>query len=126
MTHDTAYYKKILESMLTEITAELRTLGIHNPDNVHDWVATPEVQESGEADPNVVADRVEDWDERRATLATLEKQYNDIVQAIGKLAHGTYGICEIGGEHISAERLDANPAARTCADHMHEESSLST
>lgn len=125
MAIDTTVYKTRLEEMLTKITSELKELGIHNPENPEDWIATPEKEESGEADENVAADRVEDWDERAATLATLERQYNDINRALKKIEDGTYGICEISGGEIDADRLDANPAARTCKAHMEEEASLS-
>lgn len=121
--NDTASHKQKLEQMLRDVTSELNELGIHNPDNPSDWIATPE-EESGEADPNVVADRAEDWDERRATLAQLERQYNDIVRALRKIDAGTYGICEISGEPIEVDRLAANPAARTNKAHMNDEAML--
>lgn len=121
--HDTSPYKDKLEHALAHVTAELKELGIHNPENPSDWIATPE-QGGGEADPNVVADRAEDWDERRATLAELERQYNDVARALKKIEDGTYGICEVSGEPIEVDRLDANPAARTCKAHLDEESTL--
>jgi len=34
-----------------------------------------------------------------------------------KIEDGTYGICEVGGEEIPEDRLDANPSARTCIEH---------
>ena len=124
MAIDTTTQKIKLEEMLTQVTSELKGLGIHNPENPEDWIATPELEEGGQADENVAADRVEDWDERAATLATLEHQYNDINRALRKIEDGTYGICEISGGEIDADRLAANPAARTCKAHMEEESSL--
>ena len=74
--------------------------------------------DTSSADLNDVADRTEEYDERRATLATLEGRYNDIRRAIKKIEDGTYGICEMGGEEIEEDRLEANPAARTCKAHM--------
>jgi DnaK suppressor protein len=125
MAIDTTIQKSKLEDMLRTVTEELKGLGIHNPENSEDWIATPEKEDGGEADENVAADRVEDWDERAATLATLERQYNDINRALKKIGDGTYGICEISGGMIDEDRLLANPAARTCKAHMEEESSLS-
>ena len=124
MSQENTVYQNSLQEMLARVREELSTLGIHNPENSADWIATPEVQE-GEADANIAADRVEDWDERRSTLATLERQYNDVTRALSKIEDGTYGICEIGGEAIEEERLRANPAARTCTQHLEEETSLS-
>jgi len=69
-----------------------------------------------------VADRTEEYDERRATLATLEGRYNNIRLALKKITDGNYGICEVSGEPIEEDRLEANPAARTCKAHMEETS----
>ena len=112
-----------LEEMKAELTAELATLGIHNPDS-GDWLATPEGVNTSEADPNVGADRNEDWAEKRATLGTLETRFNNIKRALAKIEAGTYGVCEISGEVIEADRLDANPAARTCKAHLNDEADL--
>lgn len=118
---DTAKYKAKLETELAELTAELKSLGIHNPQVPSDWQATPSGVGVNEADPNVGADRVEDWDERRATLSNLEGRYNDVVRALEKIEAGTYGVCEISGEAIEEDRLEVNPAARTCKAHMESE-----
>lgn len=115
---DTVKYKAKLESELAELTAELKTLGVHNPSVKEDWIATPSGVGVNEADPNVGADRVEDWDERRATLSNLEGRYNDVVKALKKIEAGTYGVCEISGEAIEEDRLEVNPAARTCKSHL--------
>ena len=122
----TDMYKEKLEALLTVITNELQDLGIHNPSVPEDWIATPAEKIDAEPDPNTAADRVEDWTERRATLALLETRYNNIVRALKKIKEGTYGVCEIGKEAISEARLDANPAARTCKVHMEDESQLTT
>ena len=125
MSIDTKVYKDKLEVELERITDELKNLGVHNPDNPDDWVATPE-DETGEseADENVVADRIESLDERVSTLALLETEYNNINLALKKIDNGTYGVCEVNGEAIEEERLDANPSARTCIAHREEESVL--
>lgn len=123
--NETSTHKTELERLLAEITAELRTVGIHNPDNPSDWVAVPAAHESDESDTDLVADAVEDSDERQALVATLEARYNNLVRALAKIADGTYGTCELGEHPIEADRLEANPAARTCKAHMNDESSLS-
>ncbi len=121
---DAAAYKNKLTENLGRVTRDLKTLGIHNPENPQDWIATPEPEENAEPDPNDAADHVEEWDKRAATLSTLEHEYNDILRALKKIEDGTYGICEISGEEIEADRLDANPAARTCKAHRDREASL--
>lgn len=114
---NTDIYKQRLEEDLTNVHEQLATLGIHNPENPSDWTAIPEDM-VGEADGNVAADRVEDWNERRAILGDLEKRYNNIHDALKKIEKGTYGTCEIGNEPIDEKRLQAHPAARTCTLHM--------
>lgn len=121
---DTTHYKTQLDEDFAIITTELEKLGIHNPQVKEDWIALPQDTEIEEADENLVADRTEDWDERVATLAALETQYNDIVRALRKIELGTYGICEISGEEIEEDRLNANPSARTCKAHMDDEQDL--
>ncbi|MCD5382023.1 MAG: TraR/DksA C4-type zinc finger protein [Candidatus Pacebacteria bacterium] len=121
---DTAQYKARLETMLSELTKELETIGIHNPTNPSDWIATPEGTDHKEADPNVAADKVEEWDERRGTVAVLETRYNNIVRALKKIDEGAFGICEVSGEPIEEDRLEANPAARTNKAHMNDEVDL--
>jgi RNA polymerase-binding transcription factor DksA len=125
MTADTNNMKKQLEEELAAITEDLQGLGIHNPHVKEDWIATPEGVNVSEADPNVVADRSEDWAERRGTLDALETRYNNINRALAKIEKDAYGICEIGGEEIELDRLNANPAARTCKTHINDEASLS-
>lgn len=124
MAIDTQKYKLQLEEMLVTITGELAEIGVQDPENVSNWTeATPDLDTTS-ADPNDVADRTEEWGERKATLAVLETRYNNIRRALKKIEEGTYGVCEIGGEPIEEDRLDANPAARTSKAHMEEESSL--
>lgn len=122
---DTAPYREKLTAALARVTQELKTLGIHNPENPADWVATPPAGEDGaEPDPIDAADRVEEWNEHAATLAQLEHEYNDITRALKKIEDGAYGTCEISGEEIEQDRMEANPAARTCKAHMEEEANL--
>jgi len=122
---DTSLYKKRLEQMHEELVEELKAIGIHDPKNPKDWIAVPESMDVHESDTDLVADVVEEWDERQGLVATLEKQYNDIERALAKIESGTYGMCEISNDPIEPERLNANPAARTKIAHMNEEGTLS-
>ena len=121
---DSEQYKNRLETMLAELTEELKTLGVHNPEVPEDWQALPEDVDVSQSDPNVGADRVEDWEERRATLAELETRYNNLRRALKKIDEGKFGVCELCGKEIEADRLDANPAARTCKEHINNEADL--
>jgi DnaK suppressor protein len=121
---NTEAFKTRLEKELSDITVDLQELGIHNPEVAEDWIAIPKDVGTQEADENVSADRAEDWLERTATLSALEKRYNNIVKALGKIAQGTYGVCEICNEPIEEDRLEANPTARTCKTHINDEQEL--
>jgi RNA polymerase-binding transcription factor DksA len=119
-------YQTKLTHLLDEVTLELKAIGIHNPQNKADWIAVPEGVDANQSDSDLLADVIEEWDERASLVATLEHQYNDITRALAKLKEGTFGVCEIGGEHIEEDRLGANPAARTCKAHMNDEGSLTS
>lgn len=120
-----SHYKALLENELNLVTEELKSLGVHNRENSEDWIATPRDTEEGEADENVAADRAEELEEREAILADLEARYNATHRALARIEAGTYGICEICTKPIEHDRLEANPAARTCKTHREEEVSLS-
>lgn len=118
---NTEKYKTQLEEDLKQVTNDLRNLGVHDLNTDSNWIATPKSGHAGnEADLNEAADEVEDWEERRATLSLLETRYNNIKLALKKIEEGTYGICEVSGETIEEDRLQANPAARTCKAHLEE------
>lgn len=58
--------------------------------------------------------------ERLAQVAAherLEAMLREVRRAEAKLDDGTYGLCAVGGEPISAARLEALPWATTCVDH---------
>jgi RNA polymerase-binding transcription factor DksA len=105
-------YQSRLETELTELTSDLKTIATLSPDT-GDWVAVPANTNAETADENLESDNVEDWNERRATVSQLETRYQNIVRALDKIKTGKFGICEISGETIEEARLDANPAART-------------
>lgn len=120
---DTQKYKAKLEADLSQVTEELESIGVYN-EETGDWVAKPSRNAVGEADSNEQADVVEDWNERRAILSNLETRYNNLKRALQKIEDGTFGKCEISGDAIEEDRLEVNPAARTCEAHMDQEDTL--
>lgn len=123
---DTKHFKENLEAELAIVEAELKTVGVQNPKNPKDWEAKDTETETAEAtaDPNEHADKLEEFEEHQAVNDELEVRYNELKRALKKIEEGTYGTCEISGEPIEADRLEVNPAARTCKAHMGEEKSL--
>jgi DnaK suppressor protein len=115
---DISYFKKKLEEELASVEIELNDVGRKNPDNKLDWEAEPGDMNIDSADSNEVADNIEEFEGNTAVLKELEVRYNDIKDALKKIEEGKYGVCEISGEPIEKDRLEANPAARTCKTHM--------
>lgn len=111
------YKQKLLEEKV-RLEKELATIGQINPDNPEDWEAIPTDPGSRESDPNDRADAIEDFETNTGILKQLEIQLDDVKDALVKIEKGTYGICEVSGEKIEEGRLNANPAARTCVEHM--------
>ena len=118
---DVNTYKVALEEEKEKLTGELESIGQRNPSNPADWEATQGDAPSGGADRNEGADGLEQYEEHAAILKELETRFNHVELALKKLDEGGFGICEIGKEEIEEDRLDANPAARTCKLHMNEE-----
>jgi len=117
---DLLHFKAKLTEELKTLEEELGSIGTRNPSNPADWVATPGDAEAFEADQNDTADRMEALDENAAIVVDLEGRYNAVQKALQKIEGGTYGVCEISGEAIERDRLEANPAAVTCIKHMNE------
>lgn len=69
------------------------------------------------------ADHASDLFEREKELSIAEHAEHGLAEveaAFTRLEAGTYGTCEVGGEPIADERLEAVPAARRCAEHQAE------
>lgn len=112
-------FKAKLEAEKATLEEELRSVGRRNPDNPADWEARPEDQDISSADENELADKFEEYDGNMAILEPLERRYNEVKKALNKIETGEgYGICEVSGEQIEIDRLEANPAATTCKKHM--------
>jgi RNA polymerase-binding transcription factor DksA len=71
-----------------------------------------------QAEPNEAADKLEELDERGEEVTALSARLADVRQALENIEQGTYGRCEVCSREIEEERLEANPAARTCMEHM--------
>ena len=119
MAIDQEHFKEKLEAEKKLLEKELSEVGRRNPDNPRDWEAVPADQETTtQADENLAADHIEGYEDNLAIVESLETRYTDVKDALEKLEKGNYGICEIGGEEIEIDRLEANPSARTCKEHM--------
>jgi len=114
---NTEKLKQKLEEEKALLEKELQSVGRQNPVNRADWEATEE-HNIETADLNVKADVEEDIEERHALTDTLEARLQNVALALQKIEEGKYGMCEICGEEIEIDRLEANPAAQTCKKHI--------
>lgn len=113
---DTQHFKEKLEVEFKIVTGELQGIARINPSNPNDWEPIPANMDTLETDKNEVADRIEAFEKNTALVKELEIRFNNIKRALKKIEENKYGICEDTGKQIPLARLEANPAARTCAD----------
>lgn len=115
---DTQHFKEKLEAELALVTQELNDLGVK--DKSGEWAATDGDLETmaPTADSNEYADQLEEYQERREEVDALQARHTEVKVALEKIDNGTYGVCEVSGEPIEEDRLEANPAAKTCKAHM--------
>lgn len=116
--NDLVKFKKLLEEEKVLLETELSELGSRNPSNASDWVPSKPAGDEFGADRNDNADIIEDMQDNNAALNELEGRLNQVMSALLKITEGTYGTCEISGEAIEMDRLEANPASPTCKKHM--------
>lgn len=109
----TEHFRKKLEAEKVKLETEMGGVGRRNLSVPGDWEAIP--SETGtEADLIDQADVVTSRETNTAILADLEARYDSIVSALSRIEKKTYGKCEVCGEKIEEERLEADPAATTC------------
>ena len=112
--------KKIKEKLEKErdtLLEDLRGMGRLNSDTL-EWEATPEELDAPQSDENDKADRFEDFEARSSMIKTLEPRLKNILKALKGLNRESFGKCEVCKKDIEMTRLEANPAARTCKNHL--------
>jgi DnaK suppressor protein len=113
-------FKEKLETERKTLHEQLTKVGRQNPTNPDDWQGLPDDTEAKAIDPNDAADRIESFEENSIIAEELEVRYNEVLDALTRIEEGTYGICQVSGEPIEIDRLEANPAARTNKAHMND------
>ena len=110
-------YRKRIEAEKAKLETEMGSVGRKNPNVPGDWEAIP--SETGtESDLADQADVVMNRENNAAILADLEARYDTIISALVRLEKKTYGKCEVCNKGIVEARLEADPAATTCTEHM--------
>lgn len=114
------YFKKKLEEEESLLKKELETVGVKNPNNPLDYEPKHADLDISEADRNEVADKIEEFGNNTAITNDLEIRLSEVRLALKKIEEGAYGTCEVSGTPIEEDRLEANPAARTCKAHIND------
>ena len=109
--------KNKLEKERDILLEELRDMGKLNSDS-GEWEATPEGLDFPESDQNDMADRFEDFEARSSMIKTLAPRLNNILKALKEINRESFGECEVCKKDIEMTRLEVNPAARTCKNHL--------
>ncbi len=112
--------KKIKEKLEKErdiLLEQIQDIGKLNPET-NEWEATPEELPSRESDQNDMADRFEDFEERSTMIKVLESRLNSILSALKGINRESFGKCEVCKKDIEMDRMEANPAAKTCKKHL--------
>lgn len=117
MTLDKKNLKEKLEKERDVLLEEVRDMGKLDPET-GEWEAIPLEQDVPEADQNDMADRFEDFEERSSMIRELGARLNNILRAIKGIGRESFGKCDVCKKDIEEARLNANPAARTCKEHL--------
>lgn len=111
-------FKDKLEEEKNLLENELGTVSSRNPSNKDDWEPKKVDMDINQADRNEVADELEEFGNNTAITIDLEIRLAEVKTAIEKINNDNFGVCEVGGEEIEEDRLEANPAAKTCKKHI--------
>lgn len=112
------HFKEKLEKEKDRLEVELSTIGRRNPDNASDWEAVVDDLDVLPADENEVADVFEELEQNKSIITQLEAQLRQVDAALVKVQEEKFGKCEVCGSDIEEARLEANPSAKTCMEHM--------
>jgi len=114
---NTAPFAQRLEEEKVKLESEMGNMGRRNPGVPNDWESVP-TEIGVEADLADQADVVMHRDSTSAIFADLEARYDTVLEALARIKNGTYGVCEVCGKPIEEARLNADPAATTCVEHV--------
>jgi RNA polymerase-binding protein DksA len=114
-TIDTAEYRTKLEEEKARLLHAVGFLERENPGSISDELG--EVADGGT--DNHLADTATAMYDRELDEGLEEGARDTLVEidaALQRIEDGTYGICEVCGKPIGAERLNALPWTRLCID----------
>ncbi|WP_059037726.1 yteA family sporulation protein, partial [Bacillus mycoides] len=107
-------FKSILEKQQQEVEQTIQTHEDENRASERDSVGE---LSSYDNHPGDMATELYEREKDFGLIEFWHKQLEDTKYALQKIEAGTYGICEVSGEEIPFERLEAMPTATTCIQH---------
>lgn len=111
------HFRQKLEEEKRRLEDEIQKMAKPNPHVPGEWnPKTPDLNPML-SDQNEMADTFEEMDNMMGIEFQLEERLKEVRSALERIEKGAYGKCEKEGEAIGEERLQANPAARTCMKH---------
>lgn len=113
-------FKSLLEDEKIRIEKELESISAKVGSGENNIEAIQLEVGEDTADREDVAESIESYENNESIVVALRTELSEIDHALGKinLNNETYGVCEVGGEQIEEDRLEANPSARTCKGHI--------
>lgn len=120
---NTQEYKEKLESEKQLLERELGTVAVADEHAVGGFAPKEDdfTSEPASLDPVELGTEMESFTRNEAISSELEERYQAVVDALERIEEGSYGKCTVCEAPIEEARLDANPAAPTCTEHMEEE-----
>lgn len=118
MTINKEHYKQLLEEEKKLLLSNLKEVAVRKPSNTSDWEGKQEKVGKEYADPTDVADNIEEYESNDAVASELEVRLLNVNAALKRIETDSYGICTVCGQEVEKDRLEANPAAQTCKEHL--------
>ncbi len=115
---DLEHFKRKLKEEQDRLEKELKDVARINPENPDDWEPTAADLNVLQSDKNEVADSMAAYEGDSAVEVELENRLYEVCKALKRIDEGNYGTCSAGGEPIPLDRLEVNPAADRCIEHM--------
>lgn len=96
---------------------QLKSVARLSPDNPKDWQPTRPDMNPQTSEASEMADVFEEMETQNAREVELEARLSEVKESLERIEKGEYGLCGVDKKPIDPERLEANPAAKTCIEH---------
>lgn len=113
-------FRERLEQDRDRDRARLDELQVHPADG------SAHTMEQGEAGAAHRPKATRQQEEQASVREETERRLADVELALERIEEGTFGTCEVCGNEIAEDRLDAVPMTRRCLDHAVSEDDLPT